>query len=398
MGAKRSTMKNNEIKLKYGCNPHQSKARVFSKSGDLPFTILNGQPGYINLLDTINSWQLVKELKAALNLPAAASFKHVSPAGAGVGLPLDDVLKNVYFVDDIELSPIATAYARARGADRISSFGDWVAISDRVDISTAKLLKREVSDGIIASGYDSKALEILKQKKKGKYIIIEIDPNYIPPEFETREVYGITFEQNRNNYQITSEILKNVITVNRDIPSSAVRDLLVATIALKYTQSNSVCLAFDGQVIGVGAGQQSRIHCTRLACSKADKWFLRQHPKVLEMKFKKGLKRPDKINAIEQYLEEDLTQAEKQIWETMLETVPDPLTKQEKNEWLKKSNNVALSSDAFFPFRDNIDRASRSAVKYIVQPGGSIKDVDVIDAANNYGMAMAISEVRLFHH
>jgi len=398
MGAKRSTMKNNEIKLKYGCNPHQSKARVFSKSGDLPFTILNGQPGYINLLDAINSWQLVKELKAALNLPAAASFKHVSPAGAGVGLPLDDVLKNVYFVDDIELSPIATAYARARGADRISSFGDWVAISDRVDISTAKLLKREVSDGIIASGYDSKALEILKQKKKGKYIIIEIDPNYIPPEFETREVYGITFEQNRNNYQITSEILKNVITVNRDIPSSAVRDLLVATIALKYTQSNSVCLAFDGQVIGVGAGQQSRIHCTRLACSKADKWFLRQHPKVLEMKFKKGLKRPDKINAIEQYLEEDLTQAEKQIWETMLETVPDPLTKQEKNEWLKKSNNVALSSDAFFPFRDNIDRASRSAVKYIVQPGGSIKDVDVIDAANNYGMAMAISEVRLFHH
>ena len=353
-------MKNNEIKLKYGCNPHQSKARVFSKSGDLPFTILNGQPGYINLLDTINSWQLVKELKAALNLPAAASFKHVSPAGAGVGLPLDDVLKNVYFVDDIELSPIATAYARARGADRISSFGDWVAISDRVDISTAKLLKREVSDGIIASGYDSKALEILKQKKKGKYIIIEIDPNYIPPEFETREVYGITFEQNRNNYQITSEILKNVITVNRDIPSSAVRDLLVATIALKYTQSNSVCLAFDGQVIGAGAGQQSRIHCTRLACSKADKWFLRQHPQVLEMKFKK--------------------------------------TKQEKNEWLKKLNNVALSSDAFFPFRDNIDRASRSGVKYIVQPGGSIKDVDVIDAANNYGMAMAISEVRLFHH
>ncbi|MBA7536896.1 Bifunctional purine biosynthesis protein PurH [subsurface metagenome] len=241
-------------------------------------------------------------------------------------------------------------------------------------------------------------MEILKQKKKGKYIIIEIDPNYIPPEFETREVYGITFEQNRNNYQITSEILKNVITVNRDIPSSAVRDLLVATIALKYTQSNSVCLAFDGQVIGAGAGQQSRIHCTRLACSKADKWFLRQHPKVLEMKFKKGLKRPDKINAIEQYLEEDLTQAEKQIWETMLETVPDPLTKQEKNEWLKKLNNVALSSDAFFPFRDNIDRASRSGVKYIVQPGGSIKDVDVIDAANNYGMAMAISEVRLFHH
>ncbi len=391
-------MESNEIKLKYGCNPHQSKARVFSKSGDLPFTILNGQPGYINLLDAINSWQLVKELKAALNLPAAASFKHVSPAGAGVGLPLDDVLKSVYFVDDIELSPIATAYARARGADRMSSFGDWVAISDTVDISTAKLLKREVSDGIIAPGYDSKALEILKQKRKGKYITIEIDPNYIPPEFETREVYGITFEQNRNNYQITSEILKNVITVNRDIPSSAVRDLLVATIALKYTQSNSVCLAFDGQVIGAGAGQQSRIHCTKLACSKADKWFLRQHPKVLEMKFKKGLKRPDKINAIEQYLEENLTRSEKQIWETMFETIPESFTKQEKNKWLKKLNNVALSSDAFFPFRDNIDRASRSGVKYIVQPGGSIKDVDVIDAANNYGMAMAISGVRLFHH
>ncbi len=391
-------MKNNELRLKYGCNPHQSSARVFSKSGEMPIAVLNGQPGYINLLDALNSWQLVTELKAALNLPAAASFKHVSPAGAAVGLPLSDTLKKVYFVENIELSPLATAYARARGADRMSSFGDWVALSDMVDISTAKLLRREVSDGIIAPGYEPEALEILRQKKKGKYIVIEADPNYNPPEFETREVYGIKFEQNRNNFKITSEILKNVVTEKKNIPPAAMRDLLIATIALKYTQSNSVCLAYDGQVIGAGAGQQSRIHCTRLACSKADRWFLRKHPSVLKMKFTKGLTRPEKINAIEQYLEEDLSSAERKIWQARFEAVPEPITKEEKMKWLKESNNISLSSDAFFPFRDNIDRASRSGVKYVIQPGGSIKDAEVIEAANNYEMVMAFSGVRLFHH
>jgi len=391
-------MKKDEIKLKYGCNPHQASARVFLESGVLPITVLNGQPGYINLLDALNAWQLVKELKTALNLPAAASFKHVSPAGAAVGLPLDDVLRKVYFVDKMELSPLATAYARARGADRMSSFGDWAALSDVVDTATARLLKREVSDGIIAPGYEPNALEILRQKKKGKYIVVEIDPDYSPPQFERREVFGMWFEQNHNNYQITPEILKNVVTEEKNITPSAVRDLLVATIALKYTQSNSVCLAYDGQVIGAGAGQQSRIHCTRLACSKADKWFLRQHPKVLEMKFEENLKLPEKINAIEQYLEEELTPSEMEVWQTRFKTVPEPLTSEEKKGWLKELSNVSLSSDAFFPFRDNIDRASRSGVKYVVQPGGSIKDDDVIEAANEYGMVMAFSGVRLFHH
>lgn len=390
-------MNKSEIKLKYGCNPHQALARVFSKAGVLPFAVLNGQPGYINLLDALNSWQLVKELKTALNLPAAASFKHVSPAGAAVGLPLDDVLRKVYFADKMELSPLATAYARARGADRMSSFGDWAALSDIVDTSTARLLKREVSDGIIAPGYEPDALEILRQKKKGNYIIIEIDPDYSPPELELRQVFGVWFEQNHNNYQITPNILKNVVTREKTIPASATRDLLVATIALKYTQSNSVCLAYDGQIIGAGAGQQSRIHCTRLACAKADRWFLRQHHKVLEMKFEEKLKLPEKINAIEQYLEE-LTPPEKEVWQTRFKIIPEPLTSEEKNEWQKEMNNVSLSSDAFFPFRDNIDRASRSGVKYIVQPGGSIKDDEVIEAANEYGMAMAFSGVRLFHH
>jgi len=391
-------MQNKEIVLKYGCNPHQSRARAFAKTGELPMTVLNGQPGYINLLDAVNSWQLVKELRTALNMPAAASFKHVSPAGAAVGLPLNDTLKKVYFVDNMELSPVAIAYARARGADRMSSFGDWAALSDTVDVSTAKLLKREVSDGIIAPGYEPEALAILKNKKKGNYIVIEINPDYTPTELEQREIYGITFEQNRNKYVITAEILRNVVTKKKTMPQTAVQDLLVATIALKYTQSNSVCLAYDGQVIGAGAGQQSRIHCTRLACSKADKWFLRQHPKVLSLQFKKELKRPEKINAIEQYLEEDLTEAERKDWESRFETIPDLLTKDEQYEWLDKLDNVSLSSDAFFPFRDNIDRASRSGVKYIVQPGGSIKDEDVIKAANDYGMTMAISGVRLFHH
>ncbi len=391
------TMNKSEIKLKYGCNPHQALARVFSKAGALPFAVLNGQPGYINLLDALNSWQLVKELKTALHLPAAASFKHVSPAGAAVGLPLDDVLRKVYFADKMELSSLATAYARARGADRMSSFGDWAALSDIVDTSTAQLLRREVSDGIIAPGYEPDALEILRQKKKGTYIIIEIDPDYSPPELELREVFGVWFEQNHNSYQITPEILKNIVTKEQTIHPSATRDLLVATIALKYTQSNSVCLAYDGQVIGAGAGQQSRIHCTRLACSKADKWFLRQHPKVLEMKFEEKLKLPEKINAIEQYLEE-LTPSEMEAWQTRFKSIPEPLTNEDKKGWLKKLSNVSLSSDAFFPFRDNIDRASRSGVKYIVQPGGSIKDDDVIEAANGYGMVMAFSGVRLFHH
>jgi phosphoribosylaminoimidazolecarboxamide formyltransferase/IMP cyclohydrolase len=391
-------MDNKKIILKYGCNPHQTPARVYVNSGVLPIKVLNGQPGYINLLDALNAWQLVKELKAALNMPGAASFKHVSPAGAAVGLPLNDLMKKVYFVDDMELSPLATAYARARGADRMSSFGDWIALSDRIDVSTAKLIKREVSDGVIAPGYEPEALEIIKQKKNGKFPVIEIDPAYEPPETETKEVFGVTFEQKRNNYPITPALLKNIVTENKTLTPAAERDLLVATVALKYTQSNSVCLAFDGQVTGVGAGQQSRIHCTRLASTKSDRWYLRQHPKVLGLKFKKDLTRPEKINAIEQYLEEDLTPPEKEAWQDMFETVPEPLTKEEKTAWLGKLTGVALSSDAFFPFRDNIDRASRSGVKYIVQPGGSVKDDEVIQAANAYGMVMAISKIRLFHH
>lgn len=391
-------MRTNEILLKYGCNPHQSSARVFSKDGGLPIAVVNGKPGYINLLDALNSWQLVKELKSALGLPAAASFKHVSPAGAAVSVPLSDELKRAYFVGDIELSPTATAYARARGADRLSSFGDWIAFSDAVDVSTAKLLKREVSDGIIAPGYEADALEILKQKKKGKYIIIEADPDYDPPEIESRDVYGVVFQQDRNNLEVTSKILQNIVTERKDIPSSAERDLLLATIALKYTQSNSVSLVLDGQVIGLGAGQQSRLHCTRLACSKAEKWFLRQHPKVLALKFKKGLGRPEKANAIDQYLEENLTQAEKDYWETMFDTVPRRITIEEKKEWIAGLKDLSLSSDAYLPFRDNLDRASRSGVTYVVQAGGSIRDSDVIEAADHYGMVMALSGVRLFHH
>lgn len=391
-------MRTNEILLKYGCNPHQSSARVFSKDGGLPIAVVNGKPGYINLLDALNSWQLVNELKSALGLPAAASFKHVSPAGVAVATPLSDDLKKTYFVGSIELSPTATAYARARGADRLSSFGDWAALSDAVDVSTAKLLKREVSDGVIAPRYEPEALEILKQKKRGKYIIIETDPDYDPPEIESRDVYGVVFEQDRNNLKVTSEIFQNIATEKKDIPSSAQRDLLVATIALKYTQSNSVCLALDGQVIGSGAGQQSRLHCTRLACSKADRWHLRQHPKVLALKFKEGLRRPEKANAIDQYLEEDLTHAEKDYWETMFDDVPDPLTREERKEWIAGLKDVSLSSDAYLPFRDNLDRASRSGVRYVVQAGGSIRDSDVIEAADQYGMVMALSGVRLFHH
>jgi len=391
-------MDNKEILLKYGCNPHQVPAKVYVRSGVLPIKVLNGQPGYINLLDAMNAWQLVKELRAALDMPAAASFKHVSPAGAAVGLPLNEMMKKVYFVDDMDLSPLATAYARARGADRMSSFGDWIALGDKVDLSTAKLIKREVSDGVIAPGFEPEALEMIKQKKGGKFPVVEIDSNYKAPETETKEVFGVVFEQKRNDYPITSDLLKNIVTENKAMTPEAERDLIVATIALKYTQSNSVCLAFDGQVTGVGAGQQSRIHCTRLASSKSDRWFLRQHPKVLALKFRKDLTRPEKINAIDTYLEEDLTPPEMEAWKAMFEKAPEPITREEKNEWIAKMTGVSLSSDAFFPFRDNIDRASRSGVKYIVQPGGSVKDEDVIKACNSYGMVMAISNIRLFHH
>lgn len=387
-----------EFVLKYGCNPQQKPAKIFSEKGEMPFKILNGTPGYINFLDAFNSWQLVKELKLALNLPAAASFKHVSPAGAAVGTPLSDELKKSYFVEDIDLSPVAAAYARARGADRMSSFGDWAAISDTVDLPTAKILSRSVSDGIIAPGYTDEALELLKKKKSGKYCIIEMDFNYEPEELETREVYGITFQQNRNTVLPNYDMLTNIVTKNKEIPEEAKRDLIVAMITLKYTQSNSVCYAYDGQVIGCGAGQQSRIHCTRLAGSKADIWYLRQHPTVLNLRFKAGVTRPNIDNAIDQFLRDDVTEIEKQGWSDVFEEVPAQLTKEEKAQWLSTLKGVSLGSDAFFPFRDNIDRAAQSGVKYIVQPGGSVRDDIVIDACNEYGMVMVHSGLRLFHH
>lgn len=388
----------NEIKLRYGCNPHQAPARIFTNAGNLPLRVLNGSPGYINLLDALNSWQLVHELKKATSLPAAASFKHVSPAGAAVGVPLTNVLKNVYFVNDCELTPLATAYARARGADRMSSFGDWAALSEPCDIATAKLLKREVSDGVIAPGFEPGALDILKEKKKGGYGVVEIDPNFTAPEMETREVFGITFEQKRNNIVIGKETLQNIVTENKHLTDSAIRDLIIAQITLKYTQSNSVCFVHDGQVIGVGAGQQSRVHCTRLAAAKADKWFLRQHQAVLNIKFRDKIGRPDRDNAIDQFLEEYLSPAELFSWQGNFVTAPDRLSADEKREWLNQMKNVALGSDAFFPFRDNIDRAQQSGVKFIVQPGGSVRDDVVIDSCNEYGMVMAFSKLRLFHH
>ncbi len=388
----------NEIKLRYGCNPHQAPARIFTKLTTLPLKVLNGSPGYINLLDALNSWQLVNELKIATSLPAAASFKHVSPAGAAVGVPLTSELKQVYFVDDLDLTPLATAYARARGADRMSSFGDWVALSDPCDIATAKLLKREVSDGVIAPGFEPGALEILKEKKKGAYGVIEIDPIFKAPEMEMREIFGISFEQKRNNITITSDTLRNVVTENKSFPDSAITDLIIAQITLKYTQSNSVCFVYGGQVIGVGAGQQSRVHCTRLAASKADKWFLRQHKNVLNLKFREKIGRPDRDNAIDQYLEDHLSPAEQFSWQQNFVTAPDRISYEEKREWLNLMKDVSLGSDAFFPFRDNIDRAQLSGVKYIVQPGGSVRDDVVIDACNEYGMIMAFSKLRLFHH
>lgn len=391
-------MSENIINLKYGCNPHQIPASIYSEKGNLPFEVLNGRPGYINFLDAFNSWQLVKELKKILNLPAAASFKHVSPAGAAVGNPLSDALKKSYFVDDMELSPLASAYVRARGADCVSSFGDWIALSDKVDTATAKIISREVSDGIIAPDYDEEALQILKSKRKGSYNIIKIDENYEPDEIEKREVYGITFEQRRNNKLISYELLSNIVTNNKNLPEEAKRDLILAMVTLKYTQSNSVCFTYDGQVIGCGAGQQSRIHCTRLAGSKADLWYLRQHPSVLNLKFRDGIKRPERNNAIDQFLRDDVTDEEIADWKDVFTEIPKRLSAEEKKQWMSTLKNVSLGSDAFFPFRDNIDRASKSGVKYIVQPGGSIRDDIVIEACNENDMVMACNKFRLFHH
>ena len=390
-----------ELELKYGCNPNQKPAKIFMQDGrDLPVTVLNGKPGYINFLDAFNSWQLVRELKAALHLPAAASFKHVSPAGAAVGLPFSDTLKKIYWVDDLEeLSPLACAYARARGTDRMSSFGDWIALSDVCDVPTAKLIKREVSDGIIAPGYTDEALEILKSKRKATYNIVAIDENYVPAPVEHKDVFGVTFEQGRNELKIDASSLDNIVTENKDLPESAKRDLIISLITLKYTQSNSVCYAKDGQTIGVGAGQQSRIHCTRLAGNKADIWHLRQHPKVLGLDFIDSISRPNRDNAIDVYISDEYEDViGDDVWQNTFKTRPEVLTKEEKQAWLSQFHDVSLGSDAFFPFDDNIERARRSGVSYIVQPGGSIRDDIVIDCCNKHGLVMAFTGIRLFHH
>jgi len=389
---------NKDVELRYGCNPHQIQAKAYVKDGELPFQVLNGKPGYINMMDALNSWQLVKELKQALGMPAAASFKHVSPAGAAVAVPLGDELKKAYFVDDRALSPLATAYARARGADIMSSFGDFAALSEKVDVETARIIRREVSDGIIAPEYDHAALSILKKKKGGRYLVIQMDESYEPPKLEMKDIFGITLQQERNNVVPDAGILENVPTDDNEIPESARRDLIVATVALKYAQSNSICLAYDGQVTGMGAGQQSRVHCVRLAAGKSDIWYLRQHPRVLGLKFRSGLTRSEKNNSIDKYLLGSITDAERKSWETAFEEVPAELTVQERREWLDTLQGVALSSDAMFPFRDSIDRAAQSGVKYIVQAGGSLRDDEVIQATNEYGMVMAFSELRLFHH
>lgn len=390
----------NELELKYGCNPNQKPSRIFMENGaDLPIEVLNGKPGYINFLDAFNSWQLVSELKAATGLPAAASFKHVSPAGAAVATELSDTLKKIYFVDDLELSPIASAYAKARGADRMSSYGDWAALSDVCDKETALILKREVSDGIIAPGYTDEALEILKSKRRGTYNIVKIDPNYVPAAIEHKQVYGITFEQGRNSLKIDEELLKNFPTDNKTFTDEAKRDLIIALITLKYTQSNSVCYAKDGQAIGVGAGQQSRIHCTRLAGNKADIWYLRQNPKVMALPFKEDIRRPDRDNTIDVYISDDYEDVLADgIWEQFFTEKPEPLTREEKKEWLKTFSGVSLGSDAFFPFGDNIERTHRSGVEFIAQPGGSIRDDNVIEVCNKYNIAMAFTGIRLFHH
>ena len=391
----------NEFELKYGCNPNQKPSRIFMKNGaDLPIQVLNGKPGYINFLDAFNGWQLVKELKEATGLPAATSFKHVSPAGAAVGLPLTDTLAKIYWVDDLgELSPLASAYARARGADRMSSFGDFIALSDVCDVSTAMIIKREVSDGVIAPGYEPEALEILKAKKKGNYNVIQIDANYKPEPIETKDVFGITFEQGRNELPINNELLANIVTANKEIPDLAKIDLIISLITLKYTQSNSVCYAKGGQAIGIGAGQQSRVHCTRLAGQKADNWLLRQCPKVLDLDFVDTIGRADRDNAIDNYIgDEYMDVLAEGAWQKVFKTKPSVFTAEEKRAWLDQMDDVALGSDAFFPFSDNIERAKKSGVKYIAQPGGSIRDDAVIECCDKYGMAMAFTGIRLFHH
>ena len=391
-----------ELALKYGCNPNQKPSRIYMQEGELPITVLNGRPGYINLLDALNSWQLVKELKEATGLPAAASFKHVSPAGAAVGLPLNDILKKVYFVDDlkVELSPLACAYARARGADRMSSYGDFIALSDVCDEATALIIKREVSDGVIAPGYTPEALAILQEKRKGTYNVIEIDENYKPVELETKMVYGVTFEQGRNEIQLNGEeLFANIPTKNKNFSEEAKRDLMIALITLKYTQSNSVCYVKDGQAIGIGAGQQSRIHCTRLAGSKADIWWLRQNPKVMNLPFKAGIGRADRDNTIDIYISEDSEDVLKDgAWQQFFTEQPEALSREEKKEWIAKNNKVSLGSDAFFPFGDNIERAHKSGVEFIAQAGGSVRDDNVIDTCDKYNIAMAFTGIRLFHH
>ena len=389
-----------ELELKYGCNPNQKPSRIYMENGELPITVLNGKPGYINFLDAFNGWLLVKELKQATGLPAATSFKHVSPAGAAVGLPLSDVLKKIYWVEDLgELSPLACAYARARGADRMSSFGDFIALSHVCDVPTALMIKREVSDGIIAPGYEPEALDILKAKKKGNYNVIQIDENYVPDSIEKKQVFGITFEQGRNELHIGEDFFDNIVTENKEIPESAKIDLAISMITLKYTQSNSVCYALGGQAIGIGAGQQSRIHCTRLAGQKADNWWLRQHPKVLSLPFLDKIGRADRDNAIDVYIgEEYMDVLADGMWENTFQEKPEVFTREEKREWLDKMENVALGSDAFFPFGDNIERAKKSGVKFIAQPGGSVRDVNVIAVCNKYHMAMAFTGIRLFHH
>ena len=390
-----------EIELKYGCNPNQKPSRIFMEDGrELPVTVLNGRPGYINFLDAFNGWQLVKELKEATGLPAAASFKHVSPAGAAVGLPLDDTLAKIYWVDDLgELSPLACAYARARGADRMSSFGDFIALSDVCDKDTAKLIKREVSDGVSAPGYTDEAMELLKGKKNGNYNVIRIDPSYAPAEIERKQVYGITFEQGRNELDINGDLLSNIVTENKDIPEEALIDMKIALITLKYTQSNSVCYVKGGQAIGIGAGQQSRIHCTRLAGQKADNWFLRQSPQVMNLQFVEGLGRADRDNAIDVYIgDEYMDVLAEGVWERTFKEKPPVFTREEKRAWLDKMQNVTLGSDAFFPFSDNIERAHKSGVKYIAQPGGSVRDDAVIECCDKYRMVMAFTGIRLFHH
>ena len=392
----------NELELKYGCNPNQKPSRIYMADGsELPIKVLNGKPGYINFLDAFNGWQLVKELKKATGLPAATSFKHVSPAGAAVGLPLTDVEKKIYWVDDLdmEFTPLANAYARARGADRMSSFGDFISLSDVCDVATAKIIKREVSDGVIAPGYEPEALEILKAKKKGGYNVIEIDENYVPAPVEVKQVYGISFEQGRNELKIDDEFFNNIVTESKDMPEQAKIDLAIAMITLKYTQSNSVCYVKGGQAIGIGAGQQSRIHCTRLAGSKADNWFLRQSPKVLGLQFVDGIGRADRDNSIDLYIGEDYMDVLAEgAWQKIFKVKPEVFTREEKRAWLGQMSDVALGSDAFFPFGDNIERAHKSGVKYVAQPGGSVRDDNVIETCNKYGMTMCFTGIRLFHH